>query len=120
MRFYLSINGHPIEYIKEDGIKFSRDYRNEKSVVTANGTLYQRSKEKLIINVDMMDMDDRYYTEVLSYLREANPCIVQVTDFENQVLVDTYYYLKGITAGVMRTKGNISLISGFSFELTEK
>lgn len=88
MRASLIINGKDFgPYIKEDGIKFSKVYRNQKSIITRAGTKYESSIEKTKITVDLLSkMYDSLFIELMTFLRAANPATVTYNDTDNVIL----------------------------------
>lgn len=120
MKFECKINNHDIaQYIKEDGVQFTVDKRNEKSVVTASGRLVKRQNSKTIVNISFRDMDDKYYTLLKTYFL-PNPVQFYYSDFVNTPINKTFYADFG-SVGVSKVLADsISIIKGFSVDLTEK
>lgn len=120
MNFVAELNGHPIEkFIKEDGVTFKTDKRVEKSVTTADGRLHKRWIEKTIIKIDFRTMDDVYFKELLSYFT-VDYCMFYYTNFNLGREVRGTFYISKNDYKIKKVYANsISIIDGFSIELTE-
>ena len=84
MRVSLKINGKEFgNYIHENGISLSTIYRNQKSITTKSGLLYETSIEKYKYSVKLFDnLYDSVFSDLLSYLKSTTPAVVEYTEFK--------------------------------------
>lgn len=120
MRYSLIINGYEFgRYIPEGGVSITHVSRNEKSVVTMDGVRHTKKIEKRNFNVSLFDMPDNIFLYLCTFFY-PNPALVQFTDFEQGIAIESLFYIDDPKHGVKRSIGDSSRIAGISFTLEEK
>lgn len=123
MRYSLLIGSNDFDlgnYIPAGGVKVSKVFRNEKTVTTMSGLKYMRRKEKNKISVNLFDMPDKYYKEVIDAITESNPITIAYADLSTGFSDVGQYYVTLNGYGVRKTLGNITYLNDISLELEEK
>lgn len=123
MKVSLKINGHELcDYIAEGGISFDREERVTKELTTMNGTKYQKKIRKRIISVNCLDnMLDSGFQTLCSWLSASDPATIAYSNLEDGTTVNgTFYISPPKYSGKKTIAGNITLLSGVTFDLTEQ
>ena len=121
MRVSLIINGKQFgDYIKQGGVSFSYETRNEKSIVAKDGTKYMNDIKKHVLNVNLLDrLFDEYYTELVAYL-SPNPATVSFTNFDTGEAYTGSFFVSDVSKQAEEAFDDFTIITGASFILTEK
>ena len=122
MQYSLIINGQQFrEYIKESGISEKTIQRNEKEVITWDGTSHYISIEKKSYDISLMKMSDIEWKILYGYLKLRIPALVTYSNVDTGTTVtNAEFYVKDISKDLDKTLGVETYISGISFTLEEK
>ena len=121
MRASLVINGTEFgHYIPEDGLSFSTDRRNERTVVTLDGTKWMTYKEKINISATLLDMPDDIYKTLMTAIKMANPASISVSNFDTGETATGYYYITDHPYTVNQSIGTLTYLNSLSLTLEEK
>lgn len=104
-------------WVAENGIKYGEVYRNSRSVVTLDGTLYQTQVTKHSLDVALVELRDGTMAALKAAM--TSPASVQFTTPAGESLTRTCY-LTGQTEGAKTVRGGNTYYSGVSFTVEEK
>lgn len=117
MRYKLLINGVDIgEAVKADGVSCSSVSRVSKSITTMDGTLYSREKNKVSMNVSLLDMSDDQLWEYVSNFG-TNPATIEFVDFLKHRTVVGVGYVKQPQYSVKKTIGTLTYLTNISLTI---
>ena len=121
MRASLVINGTEFgDYIEEDGLDFSIDKRNERTIITLDGTKWMTYKEKINVSAKLLDMPDDVYKTLMTTIKIANPANVSISNFDTGETATGYYYITDHPYTVNQSIGTLTYLNSLSLTLEEK
>lgn len=129
MRPKLVINGVDFkDWIKEDGIKYSKVERVKRSVVTLAGTDYRKTIEKDKLDITLLDMPDSCIVNgeeiglqaVEAALAIAYPAIVTYKTKTGVERTGIAFYQSSINPTAHKVIGDTTYFTGISFSLEER
>ena len=117
MRFRLTINGVDFSpYIPAGGITAKKIVRQQRSIVTMDGTLHQKSVVKNGYSVRLITLRDATLSKLSAALAAANPAAVDYVDTDGTA-VSGSFYVTGPQYSVVKVVTGTTYYGGVSFEL---
>lgn len=118
MQYKQIINGVDFApYIREDGVQQNDVLRNDRRIITLDGTLHMSAITKRRLSIRLREMRDETMRRLFSAL--GSPATVEYTDFEKGD-VKKIFYVTSKSIGVRTVKGGNTYWRNASFTLEEK